>query len=516
VKKVPIVTILGHVDHGKTTILDKIRSANVQGKEVGGITQKVSVFTIDPGDKNLITFVDTPGHEAFDLMRSRGGSIADIVLLIVAANDGIKPQTEESIEIIKKGNAKPIVVINKVDLPNLDIEKIKRDLSIKGIQVEGMGGDIPVVEVSGLTGQGLDDLLEVINLVAEVEDLQKREELPKGIRSKAYILESIKEKTRGNVSTLILVQGGLKRGDWIGYKSVDGLVIEKVKGVISEDNKNIQELGEGHGGKILGLSQMVELGTEVYVLEKKDEKILEQMFIEEKEEVVEEKEIKEPVEGEEEEQDLSMFFDDLEEDGDKKTLKVIIKSSSEGSLEAIRKSLARIDEEGVTAEIVSSGIGNVTQKDVDMAEISKAIILGFEVDIEKGVDEIAKRKKILVRSYEIIYHLVDEIKDVITSMTEPEEIEEEVGEAEIKALFTLTNGTVVLGGRVTSGSIKKKTKVYVVRNDEIVVEGKLVSLKSGKNEVVEMQKGGEFGCSLDVDVSEVQVGDKLHCYKVEK
>ena len=385
--RVPIVTILGHVDHGKTTILDNIRNANVQSCEAGGITQKVSVFTISAKDNKKVTFIDTPGHEAFDLMRSRGGSVADIVLLIVAADDGVKPQTKESIDIINNSSAKPIVVINKCDLPDISLEKVKRDITNNGMQVEGMGGEIPVVEVSGKTGKGLDELLELILLVSEVEGLQNREELPECVVGKGFVLESIKDKSKGNVSSLVLTQGRICQGDWFGYKIEDEIHFEKAKGIIAEEGENLCVLGCGCGGKVMGVSNLLELGTEIYVLEKKDEKKLKDLFkkIEKEEEAAEEGEIS---------------FDDLFFANEKKEgeefLEVIVKSSSEGSLEALKASLEKIEEDGYKVKIISSGVGSVTLQDVEMASVSKAIVLGFEVGFEKGVMDLARKNRILV------------------------------------------------------------------------------------------------------------------------
>ena len=272
--RIPIVAILGHVDHGKTTILDYIRKTNVQSCEAGGITQKISVFTvaIDNDPSKRITFIDTPGHEAFDLMRVRGGSIADIVLLVVAANDGVKPQTVESIDIIKHSSAKPIVVINKVDLPDVDIAKVKRDIVNEGLLLEGMGGNIPVIEVSGKTGKGIPELLDLITLVAEVEGLPDRGELPNGVVAKAFVLESVRDKTRGNISSIVLVSGNLCKGSWLGYSNDGKVVVERIKGVISEDGKNICDLQCGCGGKIIGISNLIPVGSEVYILEENEPK----------------------------------------------------------------------------------------------------------------------------------------------------------------------------------------------------------------------------------------------------
>jgi translation initiation factor IF-2 len=511
--RVPIVAILGHVDHGKTTILDKIREANVQGCEAGGITQKISVFTIDPrgNEKDLITFIDTPGHEAFDLMRTRGGGIADIVLLIVAADDSVKPQTKESIEIIKNSDAKPIVVINKCDLPNVNIEKVKRDIVNNGILLEGMGGKVPFVEVSGKTGKGIPELLDLINLVVEVEGLKKREKLPKGMLGRAFVLESVQEKSRGNVSTIVLTQGCFCKGSWIGYELDGEIHTERIKGVVSEENDNLCDLGCGCGGKVLGLSNLLPLGIEVYVLEDKDEKLLRENIKKVKE--VEKEEVEEG-DSEDTNEMIDFFNEEAEEDEDVKILKLIIKSSSEGALEAIEKSLGKVEGDNCKIEIFDSGVGNITLKDIETAEVTKAIVLGFEVGMEKGVKDLAEKKKVVVRTYDIIYKLVEEIADVVSMMGIEEENEEEIGKATVKMIFTLSDGTKVLGNRVNDGIMKRDCKTYIVRDDEIIIEGKIKSLRKGKNTVTEAKSGEDCGIILDVNVDEVQEGDRIYCNKV--
>lgn len=502
-KQTPIISILGHVDHGKTTILDYIRKANVQAGEVGGITQKISAFTVEVNGKKL-TFVDTPGHEAFDLMRLRGGSIADIVLLIVAADDGVMPQTEESIEIIKNSKAKPIVVINKVDLPGVDIEKIKRDVTNRGVLVEGMGGNVPVVEVSGKTGKNIDQLLETIALVADVEGLIDRGELIEGIDAKGFVLESIKDKSKGNVSTVVITQGSVSKGMWIGYVSRGNTYTEKIKGLITEDGMNLDVIEQGGGGKILGISEMIELGSEIFFAEEKNEKILPKLIMEDNLSQVEESNS----------MDLAALFGQAVE-VEKKTLKVIVKASSEGSLEAIRKSLGKIDEDGYKVEIIQDGLGDITLKEVDMANVTKSIVLGFEVGMEKGVEELALKNRILVKSYDLIYKLVDEISDAIVALSSPQESEEEIGSATVKALFTLSDGKVVIGCRVSSGVMKKGCKVYVVRNDDILFDGRVESLKREKSSINEAGNGTECGVILD-NKGDVKEGDTLYCYKIIK
>ncbi|KUK67583.1 MAG: translation initiation factor IF-2 [candidate division WS6 bacterium 36_33] len=499
----PIVTILGHVDHGKTTILDKIRQSNVQDCEVGGITQKVSVFTVDVSEGKRITFIDTPGHEAFDLMRTRGGSIADIVLLVVAADAGVKPQTKESIEIIKNSDAKPIVVINKVDLPDVQLDKVKREIVSNGLQIEGLGGKIPVIEVSGKTGKGIPELLELILLVAEVEGVKSGEELPEGVLGKAYVLESVKDKFKGNTSSVALVQGGICQGDWLGYRVGEEFILEKVKGMVTEEGGSFCVLDCGCGGKIIGISHLLELGTVVYALENKDEKLLKSLFSQKKKE-------------EKEEVTMEEFFTIREEGDDTKFLNVIVKSSSEGSLEAILKSLSKIEEDGYKVNIVDSGVGNVTQKDVELAELSKSIVIGFEVGVESGVSNYAKKQRILIKTYDIIYKLIEEIEEAISLMSLPSTAEEEIGNATVRQLFTLSDGTTILGSRVEEGVLKKDHKCDIVRDDEIIAETKIKTLRINKATVTEVQKGFDCGIQLMDKGIEVKEGDKIYCYKVIK
>jgi translation initiation factor IF-2 len=496
------VTILGHVDHGKTTILDNIRKSNVQSCEAGGITQKVSAFTVSVKDGKKITFIDTPGHEAFDLMRSRGGSIADIVLLIVAADDGVQPQTKESIEIIKRSTAKPIVVINKTDLPNVDVPKIKREIVTNGLQLEGLGGDIPVIEVSGKTGKGIPELLDLILLVAEVEGLQERQVLPKGVIGKAFVLESIKDRSKGNMSTIVLIQGRICEGDIFGYKIKNQYYMEKVKGVIAEEGGDICLLNNGCGGKIMGISNLLELGTEVFALEDKDEKLLKSLYKEASANNISE------------EENFDDFFGDQQSSKDK-YLNIIVKSSSEGSLEALRNSLKKINEEGYTASIIQSGVGNITLQDVEMASMSKAIVLGFEVGIENGVSDYAKKNKVLVRSYDIIYKLLEEVNDVVSMMSLPKDAEEEIGKAVVRVIFVLSNGSKVFGSRVENGIMKKDCRCDVVRNDEIIGEGKIKSLRINKDSVNEAKSGFDCGILFDKEI-DIKEGDEIHCYKVVK
>lgn len=517
-RRAPIVAILGHVDHGKTTILDKIREADVCSTEVGGITQKISVFTINPDcqEDKSITFIDTPGHEAFDLMRLRGGNVADIVLLIIAADDGVMPQTKESIEIIKNSKAKPIVVINKCDLPNIDIPKIKRELLSFGLIPEEMGGKVPVVEVSGKTGKGIKELLEMINLLIDVEGLQQRDALPENILGRAVVLESFKDKTKGYIASIVDIQGSMKKGDFIAYKVGNTVTTDKIKGFISEDGQNIDILSEGYGGKIIGLAGILELGSEILVINEKDKRNAENIFssFQKKVDVETAPEAEQVVLSQDEL--LASFFATPATDNKKKKLNIILKSSTEGSLEAIIKSLEKIQSEEVDVVIQSKEVGDITQKDVDTAEVTRSIILGFEVGMEQNVRDLADKKKVLIRNYEIIYKLVDEIADTVDMLEHGQEVEEELGNAEVKAIFILSNGSKVIGCRVRDGLIKRGERCYFVRGDDIVAKGRIESMKHEKSEIKESRVGDDFGAIVDPTPEDIKEGDMLFCFKVVK
>lgn len=520
IERAPIVAILGHVDHGKTTILDKIREANVQECEVGGITQKISVFTVDPDCTGTqhITFIDTPGHEAFDLMRMRGGSIADIALLVIAADDGVKPQTEESIEIIKNSGAHPIVVVNKMDLPNADIEKVKREISTHGLIPEDMGGKVPVVGVSGKTGKGIKDLLDMINLVVDVEGIEKKFELTDRVLGRAFILESVKDQSQGFVSSIVVVQGEFKKGDYIVYSKDGDTKVDRAKGFVSEENVSIAKLENGYGGKLIGLSSLLDLGSSIISVDEKDRKKADKIYklIEKCDENPDEECSEEVAEAEETEEDFwGEFFAESEEE-DVKNLNVIIKSSSEGSLQAILKSTEGLGSEKVKLTVLDSGVGDISQSDVEKAEISRAIILGFEVSKEAGVDAHAKSKRVLIREYDIIYKMIDELKETLDMLEEGGEEEEEIGEAEVREIFILSDGSKVIGGRVKKGVIKRDRKCYVVRGDDIIAEGKIISLKHLKEEITQANTAADFGLILDPSPEDVEKGDRLFCVEIVK
>ena len=518
-QKIPVVAILGHVDHGKTTLLDFIRGAKVQAKEVGGITQKISAFTVEASENsnNFVTFIDTPGHEAFDLMRSRGGSVADIVLLIIAADDGIKPQTLESIEIIKNSSVKPIVVVTKVDLGEHNLPKIKRELSSRGLLVEGMGGNVPVIEVSAKTGKGVSELLDMINLVVEVEGLKERVELPEGVLGQSFILESIKDKFRGYIVTLVVTEGEFYLGKWFVYKMGTEIYFEKIKAFLTEEGNSMSELKKGFGGRIIGMSNLVELGTEAYCLDQKDENLAKSLF---KENETKEIGTKIPSDTTDEEIDqndlLQNFFGEEKNENSAKVFKVLVKSSSEGSLEAIKKSVNKLKIDDVEIELIKSDIGNINISDIEMASVTKSIVLGFEVSFEQGVVDLASKKRVFVKTYDIIYKLIDEVEEAAKALGAPEDLEEEIGSAEVREVFELSDGTQVIGCKGLDGIVKRGEKAYIVRDDEIIGEGKIVSMKHNKKDIKESTKGNEFGVVLAKSAQNVKVGDELHCFTILK
>ncbi len=534
-RRIPIVAILGHVDHGKTTILDQIRKTNVQECEFGGITQKISAFTVSAGEEanvGEITFIDTPGHEAFDLMRVRGGSIADVVLLIVAADDGVKPQTKESIEIIKESEATPVVVINKCDLPNINIDKVKREVANEGLLLEGMGGEVPVVQLSGKTGQGIDDLLETINLVVEIEGI-KRSELPENVSEDILgvgtVLESVKDDCLGCLSSIVVTAGEFNARELMLFMTEDGVQEVSIRGFQTDDCKSVSALADGQGGKIIGAKEVLELGSTVLCIprsKKKDSEKIYEKYLElvekkidqQKEEDNKEEESSTDAEAATAQEFWGNVFAEKDDTQKFKNLNVIIKSPSEGTLEAIKKALKRLSErfmeQNVMINIVDASVGAISQNDIEMAYNTKSIILGFQVELMPGAKVYNERQKVLIRKYNIIYELTEEVEASLEMLAGNDEIEEEVGTAEVKGLVTLTDGRNVIGGLVTNGVVKKGEKCYILRGDDIIGKGKITSLKHVKDEIKSASKGTDFGAIIEPEIEDVKVGDKIFCYKV--
>lgn len=517
----PIVSFLGHVDHGKTTILDKIRESSIQEDEDGGITQGISVYSVRHKEKD-ITFVDTPGHEAFDLMRLRGGSVADIILLIVAANDGVKPQTKESIEIIKKAKKPVIVVINKVDISGVDIPKVKRELASEDIIVESMGGDIPSVEVSGKTGKGIPDLLDMIHLVAEVSEIVPKDPV-EGTTGTAYVLESRKDKCRGNVSTVVVTAGSLSKGSYVGYWSEDEkeIVTDKIKGFVTDRDDSASEIRQGYGGDIIGLSSIIHLGDLMYGIEDTSDDLSGKFSLggavaegPVSDDTDEEKTCEEDI-VEEDADLLSMMFESREENGDDlDVLNVVLKANSQGTLDAITKSLSKMVSNGLV-NISRSEVGGITANDIELAMNVGAIVLGFRVGIDPAAADIASKNRVPAKVYSIIYELTDEIKEAAEAMQLPDEVEETVGRGKVRKIFTLSNSSIVLGLRVESGEMKHGNKCRVIRGKDIIGENKIISMRCEKETIQKAGTGTECGVVLDAG-ADVKEGDILECYRIVK
>ncbi|MFH1547640.1 MAG: translation initiation factor IF-2 [bacterium] len=500
----PIVTFLGHVDHGKTTILDKIRNTAVQEKEVGGITQGISVYSVNYNN-NDITFIDTPGHEAFDLMRAKGGEVADIALLIVAADDGVKPQTKESIEIIKKSKSKCIVVINKVDIKGIKIDKIHRQLVAEGMNVEAMGGDIPCVEVSGKTGKGIEDLLNMILLVAEINGLKEKDK-PEVASGAGIVLESTKDESMGIVTTMITLSGSFKKGCYVSYGEGEK---EKIKGFTNSENKSIDELKAGYGGKLIGISKILSAGDQIYGISESGCDC--SSFFQEKESEI--KEGEEEVKSEEDLLSALLGGSEQVETGD--VLNVIVKACSKGSLDAVLKSVEKINKEDKVVNVVNSGVGDITVSDVEFAKDSRAIIAGFSVGIDRSARDLVSKEKIIVRTYKLIYELLDEIEDAGVSLQMPTEEEKPVGDGTIKQVFTLSDGTTVLGTRVDNGEIKNGLNCRIVRGDEVIAESKIKSMRCEKERIDKATKGIDCGIMISAK-GDFQEGDHVECYRIVK
>lgn len=511
VRKTPVVTLLGHVDHGKTSILDKIRKTHVQEGEPGGITQHVRTHQIVHEGKK-ITFIDTPGHEVFTEMRSRGGKVADIAVLVVAADDSVMPQTKEAIGHIQNSGVRMIVAVNKIDLPGANIEKVKQDLSNNGVMLEGWGGDVPVIGVSAKTGKNIDQLLEMILLVADMQDLSC--DLSK--RAEGVVLESTLDAKLGAVSTVLIKDGSLKRGQMLLCEGEIG----KIRALIDMNSNNVEVVEPGDAVLIVGVKAILPVGAivsaagtqkEIEALAKEKEKEQDKELKKEKE-----KEIEMSIEEEAEVSVLELLGMASDEDEVvKKELPVVLKTDASGTREAIETELEGLSDEEVSVKVLNAGTGNISEKDIMLAKNSKGLVIGFNVTLPDSVKELARRERVLVRVYNIIYELVDEIDDVLTSMLDKEIVEIVIGELEVRQVFTLSDGTTVAGCVVRDGTCSKGQRCYILRGEERIECGRIDSLRVEKDEVKQVKTGQECGIILEEKI-EIQEGDKVVCYRIEK
>jgi translation initiation factor IF-2 len=498
----PVVTIMGHVDHGKTSLLDVIRKANVAAGEAGGITQHIGAYTISfphPERKNelaQITFLDTPGHAAFSSMRARGANVTDIVVLVVAANDGVMPQTVEALNHAKAAKVPILVAVNKVDHPNANPLKVRQQLQDKGLVPDDWGGDTIFSDVSALTKQGVDKLIELILLQADLLELKANPDR----RSKGNVIESGLEPG-GPMATVLVRKGTLRVGDVI----ICGPHYGKARALINEEGKRLKEAAPSVAVKVLGLNGVPEAGLEFSVVE--DERAAREIASQREQEA---KAINLEARNKVTLENLFATLDSQQS----KALKVVVKADTQGSVEAIVEALKKIDSDKVSLEVIHSAVGTITDSDVSLASASSAVILGFHTRVDSGVADKAKHEGVQIKLYAIIYELIDEVKDGMAGLLEPVLKDTVVGSAEVRQVFNLSKGVPVAGSMVTAGRITRG-KVRVRRRKEVIYEGILQSLRRFQDEVNEVRAGMECGIRIE-GFSEIQVGDNVECYIVEK
>jgi translation initiation factor IF-2 len=503
VPRAPVVTIMGHVDHGKTTLLDVIRKSNVAAGEAGGITQHIGAYTISfphPERKSelaQITFLDTPGHAAFSSMRARGANVTDLVVLVVAANDGVMPQTIEALNHAKAAKVPILVAVNKIDHPNANPLKVRQQLQDKELTPDDWGGDTIFVDVSALTKQGVDKLIEMILLQADLLELKANPNR----RAKGNVIESGLEPG-GPTATVLVRKGTLHVSDII----ICGQYYGRVRALISEEGKRLKEAAPSVAVRVLGLNGVPEAGLEFSVVE--DEKAAR--------ELAEQRGQEAKVLGQEQPRakvTLENLFAQLESTTFK-VLKVVVKADAQGSVEAIVEALKKIDSDKVSLEIIHSAVGTITESDVALASASRAVILGFHTRVDSGVADKAKHEGVQIKLYAIIYELIDQVKEGMAGLLEPILKDVTIGVAEVRKIFELSKGTPVAGCMVTSGRIVKG-KVRIRRRKEIIFEGITQSLRRFQDEVNEVRAGMECGIRIEA-FTEFQTGDNIECYMLEK
>ena len=500
--RAPVVTIMGHVDHGKTTLLDVIRHSNVTAGEAGGITQHIGAYTINvphpenPKKLEQITFLDTPGHAAFSAMRARGANVTDIVILVVGADDGVMPQTMEALSHAQAAEVPIIVAVNKIDHPSANPTMARTQLQEKGVVCEEWGGETIFVDVSALKNTNVDKLLEMVLLQAEVLELKANPNRS----AVGNVVESAME-AGGPTATLLVRKGTLKVGDIM----VCGNYFGKARALIDHEGKRIKEAGPSSAVKVLGLNGVPEAGAEFNIVpnDKEARNICEDRITKERDESVARKR----------KMTLESLFSRTQADSDK-ALKLIIKADTQGSVEAIVDSINKIESDKVQSEVVHSGVGSISESDATLASASDAVILGFHAKIDTGVGEVAKREGVQIKLYAIIYELIEEVKEAMAGLLDPLMKDVVTGQAEVRKIFELSKGGNVAGCAVTSGKLLRG-KMRVVRKGDLVYEGISHTLKRFKDEVNEVRSGMECGIRLD-GFDDFQEGDIIECYTQEK
>ena len=491
--RAPVVTVMGHVDHGKTSLLDYVRRTRIASSETGGITQHIGAYHVET-EKGMITFLDTPGHEAFTAMRARGSKVTDLVVLVVAADDGVMPQTIEAIHHAKAAKVPMIVAINKIDKPEANSERIRQELIAQEVLPEEYGGDTMFIEVSAKTGQGIDALLDSMLLQAEVLELKAAIDGP----AKGIVIESRIDKGRGPVATILIQSGTLKRGDNL----LAGAVFGRIRAMLNENGKPVEEAGPSIHVEIQGLSEVPKAGEVVMTLadERKAREIA--LFRQGKFREVKLAKLQ-----------AAKLENVFEQKGEVKILALIIKADVQGSFEALTHALEKLSTDEVRVNIIHSGVGAITESDVNLALASKAVVIGFNSRADAIARKLIGSTGVDVRYYSIIYEAVDEIKTALSGMMTPDRKESVVGLVEVREVFRISKIGVVAGCYVLEGSIKRGSMVRLKRNDELIHTGELDSLKRFKDDAKEVRSSFECGLSLK-NFNDIQVGDQLEAYEI--
>ena len=494
----PVVTVMGHVDHGKTTLLDTIRKSNVVAGEQGGITQHIGAYQVEVGGRR-ITFIDTPGHEAFTALRARGAEVTDIVVLVVAANDGVMPQTIEAISHAKAAGVKMVVAINKVDLPEADPLRVRTMLTEFEVVTEDLGGDIPAVEVSALTGRGVDNLLEILDLIAQLEDFRANPNAP----ASGVVIESQLDPGMGPTATLIVQRGTLRLGDAL----VAGSAAGRVRAMMDHTGQRMQEAGPSGPALVMGWADIPTAGDAFEALgsDREARASAEQRLHAQREAL-----LNTPGNARER---LANLLEQLR--AEEAELRLILKADAHGSLEALRESLAKIKREGGRIEVMHGAVGGINENDVKLAEVTESVIIGFNVRPDGKTRRLAEEKGIEVRTYGIIYELLEELEQMLVGRLAPDEVEVVLGNAEVRATFKVPRIGLVAGCYVTDGEIVRNSRARLIRDGVVVFDGQIGSLRRFKDDVRSVASGFECGIGLE-GFNDIKEGDVIEAYQIRE
>ena len=494
ITRAPVITVMGHVDHGKTSLLDYIRKASVAAGEAGGITQHIGAYHVNT-EHGMVSFLDTPGHAAFTAMRSRGAKATDVIVLVVAADDGVKPQTEEAVQHAKAAGVPLVVAINKIDKEGIDPDRVKNELSALEVIPEDWGGDTQFIEVSAITGQGVENLLEAILLQAELLELKAYTDVP----GQGVVIESRLDKGRGSVASVLVQNGTLKTGDIV----LAGYEYGRVRALVDELGKNVESAGPAIPVEILGLNGVPDAGDEFVVVsdEKKARDVAEFRKVR----------LKDSQQAKQQSSMLEGMFAGIGRD-QKKILNVIIKADVRGSLEAIIGSLQKLGTDEVEVNVIASGVGGISETDAHLATTSRAMVIGFNTRADKSARDILEDESLQLRYYNVIYDVIDDTKAIMGGMLEPEIREEIVGIAEVRDVFNSPKFGQIAGSMVIEGTVYRSKPIRVLRDNVVIYEGELESLRRFKDDANEVRNGMECGIGVR-NYNDVKVGDKIEVYE---